>query len=147
MRQKISLIVLITLTLCVFANAQPKIKPKSSATVNLSKSESQYPFELFKNKTVKSRMKKLLGKNYSDFFDSFETQEPFKKKGNFLFSSGCLIHACGHLESAIAIDLSTNSIHVGIFRENEAAKTFNENKRKTPKILTAWLKNLKDRNK
>jgi hypothetical protein len=147
MRQKISLIILITLTLCVLATAQSRVKTKNSATVSFSKSEGQYPFELFKNKTVKSRMRKLLGKNYSDFFDSFETQEPFAKKGNFLFSSGCLIHACGHLESAIAIDLAANTIHIGIFREDEAAKTFNENKRKTPKILTAWLKNLKDRNK
>lgn len=147
MKQQISLIILITLALCVFANAQPKVKTKSSGTFNLSKSEGQYPFELFKNKTVKSRMKKLLGKNYSIFFDSFETQAPFKKKGNFLFSSGCLIHACGHLESAIAIDPVANTIHLGIFRQDEAAKTFNENKRKTPKILTAWLKNLKARNK
>ncbi len=147
MRQKISFIVLLTLVLCVFANAQSKVKTKSSATVNLSKSVGQYPFELFKNKTVKSRMKKLLGKNYSNFFDSFETQAPFKKKANFLFSSGCLIHACGHLESAIAIDLANNTIHLGIFRQDEAAKTFNENKRKTPKILTAWIKNLKAGNK
>ncbi len=147
MRQKISLIVLITLALCVFANAQPKVKTKSSATGNLSKSEGQYPFELFKNKTVKARMKKLLGKNYSNFFDSFETQSPFTKKGNFLFSNGCLIHACGHLESAIAIDLANNTIHLGIFRQDEASKTFNEKNRKTPKVLTAWLKNLKAGNK
>jgi hypothetical protein len=147
MRQKISFIVLITLTLCIFANAQSKVKTNSSATVNFSKSEGQYPFELFKNKTVRSRIKKLLGKNYSEFFDTFETQALFKKKGNFLFSSGCLIHACGHLESAIAIDLVTNTIHIGIFRQDERAKTFNENKRKTPKVLTVWFKNLKEKNK
>jgi hypothetical protein len=147
MRQKISLIILVTLAFCVFANGQTKTKPKSSGVVDLSKNAGQYPFDLFKNKTVKARMKKLLGKNYANFFDSFETQSPFKKKGNVLFSSGCLIHACGHLESAIAIDLATNTIHLGIFRQDEAAKTFNENKRKTPKVLTDWFKNLKAGNK
>ncbi len=146
MRQKISFIILVALALCVFANAQSKVKTKSSGTVNLSKSVGQYPFDLFKNKTVKLRMKKLLGKTYPDFFDSFETQSPFKKKGNFLFSSGCLIHACGHLESAMAIDLATNTIHIGIFRQDEPAKYFNENKRKTPKVLTGWIKNLQERN-
>lgn len=143
MKHKISFIILITLALCVCANAQSTVKPKSPATVNLSKSVGQYPFGLFKNKTVKARMKKLLGKNYSDFFDSFETQTPFKKKGNFLFSSGCLIHACGHLESAIVIDLVKNTIHAAIFREDEKAKFFNEKKQKTPKLLSAWIKSHK----
>ena len=81
-------------------------------------------------------------KNYEDFKESWETLNPIVKKGNILFSSGCLIHACGHAESAIAIDLVNKTIHVGIFREDEKTRYINENKRKTPQAMKTWGKRL-----
>ena len=69
---------------------------------------------------IKSRLKAPLGKkNYAAFMESFESLTPIEKKGKVLFSSGCLIHACTQLESAVAIDLVRGTIHAAIFRRNE----------------------------
>ena len=111
--------------------------------VNIANWKGQDSDKILKNATVKSRLKKLLGKkNYADFLESWETLNPISKKGNFLFSSGCLIHACGHAESAIAIDLGTKTIHVGIFREGERTRFFNEKRRSTPKVISSWARRL-----
>ena len=139
--KKIPLIILIAITFCFSIQAQANAK-RSALPANLAQMKGEYPDKFLKKETVKSRLKVLLGKNYSAFLDSFETQSQFEKKGNFLFSRGCLIHACGHLESAIAIDLVNKTIHVGIFRENEKNKVFNENNLTTPDSITTWFKNL-----
>jgi hypothetical protein len=81
-------------------------------------------------------------KNYADFLESWETINPIVKKGNLLFSSGCLIHACGHAESAITIDWQSKTIHVGIFREQEKTRFFNERGRKTPLVIKNWATRL-----
>ena len=121
--------------------AQTSKLPKDIANWNGKNSE-----KMLENPLIKARLKKLLGKkNYADFLESFETVNPIVKRKNFLFSSGCLIHACGHLESAIAIDLVNNTIHVGIFREIKATKYFSENKSKTPAIIRVWNKKLDDK--
>jgi hypothetical protein len=60
------------------------------------------------------------------------TVTPIEKDGNILFSSGCLIHACTHLESAIAIDLVKNTIHAAIYNEEKKTGYFNEKGGKTP---------------
>jgi hypothetical protein len=136
------LILLMLLVSLVGTNAQI-LKPKRPALPkNLAQTVGQYPFEVLKNKAIDARLKTLLGKNYETFFETFETQAPFKMKNKVLFSSGCLIHACRHLESAIAIDLKTKTIHVGIFRQDKTSKIFNEDQKSAPKILTDWFKNL-----
>ena len=95
------------------------------------------------NAIIKVRLKKLLGKkNYASFLESLETLNPIEKNGGILFSSGCLIHACTQLESAVAIDLVNKTIHAGIFRRNEKTKYFNENGRKSPKALKSWADRL-----
>lgn len=99
--------------------------------------------KILRNAVIKARLKKLLGKkNYASFLESFETLTPIEKNGNILFSSGCLIHACTQLESAIAIDPVNKTIHAGIFRRNEKTKYFNENGRKTPRSLKNWANQL-----
>ena len=88
---------------------------------------------------IKIRLKKLLGKkNYAAFLESFETLNPIEKNGGVLFSSGCLIHACQHLESAVAIDLVNKTIHAAIYRENKKTSYFNESGAKTPKAIANW---------
>ena len=99
--------------------------------------------KLLNNAVIKARLKWLLGKKgYNDFVESFETVNPVVKKGNFLFTSGCLIHACGHVESAIAVDLVKKTVHAGIFREGEKPKYFNERSRKTPLVIKNWATRL-----
>jgi hypothetical protein len=100
------------------------------------------------NAVIKSRLKKLLGKkNYSDFTTNWETVGPLEKKGNVIFVSGCLLHACGHLESAIAIDLANNTIHAGIYNEELKTRIFNERGTATPRRITLWANHLSKRKK
>jgi hypothetical protein len=101
---------------------------------------------LLKNPAIKARMRKLLGRQYDSFMESFETLTPVTKEGSFLFSTGCLIHACTHLESAIAIDLNKRTIHAAIFRQDEQTRYFNEGRRATPKVIRDWANNLREIN-
>ena len=64
------------------------------------------------------------------------------KDGDVLFASGCLIHACTHLESSIAIDLKNNTIHAAIFNDEKPTRFFNERGTKSPKAIIDWAKNL-----
>lgn len=114
-----------------------------SLPANIAKWNGADSDKILNNTTIKYRLKRLLGKkNYADFLESWETQNPITKKGKFLFSSGCLIHACGHIESAIAIDLRTKTIHTAIFREREKTRYFNERKKKTPNVIKNWANRL-----
>jgi hypothetical protein len=134
---RIFFIFLISAILSLSTFAQTKPLP-----ANIAKWEDSS--EILNNPVIKSRLKKLLGaKSYADFTESWETVNPIVKKGNLLFSSGCLIHACGHIESAIAIDLGTQTIHAAIFRETEKTRFFNEKKRKTPAVIRNWANRLK----
>ena len=101
--------------------------------------------KILNDPVIKIRLKKLLGKNsYASFMESFETLTPITKDGNFLFASGCLIHACTHLESAVAIDLSDNTIHAAIYNDEKTTRFFNERSKKLPKPIVAWAKKLND---
>jgi len=104
--------------------------------------------KILDNAVIKARLKRLLGKkNYASFLESFETLNPTEKSGEILFSSGCLIHACGHLESAIAVDLVNNTIHAAIYNEEKKTRYFNEKGSKTPESIINWanrLSSLKD---
>lgn len=140
------ILILFVMIFAVGINAQNLKTKTDSLPANITKwKDSQ---KLLNNSVIINRLKKLMGKkNYQDFKESWETLNPIVKNGNFLFSSGCLIHACGHAESAIAIDLVNKTIHVGIFREGEKTKYFNENKRKTPQKIRNWAKRLAANNK
>lgn len=123
---------------CAFAQTKQKT-PKSELPAGMARLGGDYSDTLLNNSVVKMRLRKLLGKkNYASFYESFETLTPIEKKGQFLLTSGCLIHACTHLESAIVIDLVNKTIHAAIFRRNEKTKYFNENGRRTPKALKDW---------
>jgi hypothetical protein len=101
---------------------------------------------LFKNPVIKARMKKLLGNKYDSFMESFETLNPIMREGRYLFSSGCLIHACTRLESAIAVDLVNDAIHAAIFRQDEKTRYFNEGGKVTPRVIRRWANNLRSLN-
>ncbi len=103
----------------------------------------EYSDKLLNDPVIKTRLKKLLGsKNYESFIESFETLTPIVKDGNILFASGCLIHACTHLESAIAINVRSNTIYAAIFNDEKPTRFFNERGSKPPKPIVAWAKNL-----
>ena len=99
-----------------------------------------FAFSVFAQNVKTKTPALLLGKkNYASFLESFETLNPIEKNGDILFSSGCLIHACGHLESAIAVDLVNNTIHAAIYNEEKKTRYFNEKGSETPEPITDWL--------
>jgi hypothetical protein len=144
--ERTTLILLIALVSSLSALAQTAKTRHPALPSDISAAAGQDSDSLLKNAVVKARMKRLLGKRYASFMESFETLTPVLKEGNFLFSTGCLIHACTHLESAIAIDLKERTIHTAIFRQNEQTRYFNEDGRATPKVIRDWANHLREIN-
>lgn len=142
--KKITFCFLIVAVCGLCGTAQTNVKHKNrELPAGISKMTDADSMELLNNPAIKSRLKKLLGKkNYRSFLESFETVTPVEKKGAFLFSSGCLIHACTQLESAITIDLINKTIHAAIYRRGEKTKFFNENGSATPETIKNWADRL-----
>lgn len=136
-------LLLITLVACFSATAQTVKARRPALPTDIAAVAGQDSDSLLKNPVIKARMKKLLGDKYDSFMESFETLNPVAKEGNYLFSSGCLIHACTHLESAIAVDLVNRTIHAAIFRQDEKTGYFNEGGRATPAVIKDWADNLR----
>ena len=141
---KILLCLSVLLIFAAAAALAQNVKPKTSALpAGIAEWNGESSDKILENAVIKTRLKKLLGKkNYAAFLESFETLTPIEKNGAILFSSGCLIHACTQLESAVAIDLINKTIHAGIFRRNERTKYFNEKGRKSPNPLRNWADRL-----
>src|SRR4051812_31855395 len=92
-------LVLVLLVFCLCAAAQTVSPRRRPLPPDLYKAAGQQSDSLLKDPAVRARLKRLLGNRYGSFMESFETLNPVTSDGNYLFSSGCLIHACGHLES------------------------------------------------
>jgi len=138
--------VLFIIAIFAIPAAAQKAKPKVAALpAGISEWAGQNSDKLLKDPIIKARLKTLLGKtNYASFMESFETLTPITKDGDVLFSSGCLIHACTHLESAIAIELKANTIHAAIYNDEKKTKYFNERASKTPAAINDWASRLTD---
>lgn len=136
---------LITAIFGISAFAQktkPKVVELPAGIADWSGEDSD---KILNDPVIKTRLKKLLGKkNYAAFMESFETVAPIEKDGDILFSSGCLIHACTHLESAIAIDLVNNTIHAAIYNEEKKTRYFNERGSQTPEAISNWANRLNE---
>jgi hypothetical protein len=136
----------IALAFCLSATAQTAQTRHRPLPSGIAAVEGHDSDSLLKNAAIQARMKKLLRSKYDAFMESFETLNPVRKEGNFLFSSGCLIHACTHLESAIAVDLVNHTVHAAIFRQNQKTRYFNESGAATPAVIKDWARNLRQIN-
>lgn len=139
-------LLLVTLVSCFSATAQTAKTNRPALPSDIAAVAGQDSDSLLKNPAIQTRMKKLLGNKYDSFMESFETLTPVTREGHFLFSSGCLIHACTHLESAIAVNLTGNTIHAAIFRQDEKTRYFNEGGKATPGVIRDWANNLRQLN-
>lgn len=139
-------LLLVTLVSCFCALAQTAKTRRPILPPGIAAAAGQDSDSLLRNPAIQTRIKRLLGNQYDSFMESFETLNPVTREGHFLFSSGCLIHACTHLESAIAIDLTNKTIHAAIFRQTERTRYFNEGGRATPKAIRDWANNLRQLN-
>src|SRR3954467_14474172 len=95
-------LLLIAFVTCFTAAAQTVKARRPALPPDIAAGVGQDSDSFLKNSAIQSRLRTLLGTKYDSFIESFETLNPVTKERNFLFSSGCLIHACTHLESAIA---------------------------------------------
>jgi hypothetical protein len=136
-------LLLVGLAFCLFATAQTSQTRRPALPSGIAAVEGQDSDSLLKNAAIQTRLKKLLRSKYDAFMESFESLNPVRKEGNFLFSSGCLIHACTHLESAIAVDLVNQTVHAAIFRQDEKTRYFNESGTATPAVIKDWAGNLR----
>jgi len=132
----------ITLATCFCVTAQTAQTRPPALPSDLAAAASRDSDSLLKNPAIQTRLKKLLGNKYDSFMESFETLNPVTRDGNLLFSSGCLLHACTHLEAAIAVDLVNGTLHAAIFRQDEKTGYFNEGGRATPKVIRDWANHL-----
>jgi hypothetical protein len=139
-------LLLVILVSCFYTLAQTAKTTRPALPSGIAAAAGQDSDSLLKNPSIKARLKKLLGNKYGSFTESFETLNPVTREGQYLFSSGCLIHACTHLESAIAVNLTNNTIHVAVFRRNEKTGYFNEGGKATPKLIRDWENNLRQLN-
>ena len=139
-------LLLVILVSCFSATAQTAKTSRPALPSDIAATAGQDSDSLLKNPAIQARIKRLLGNKYGSFMESFETLNPVIKEGNYLFSSGCLIHACTHLESAIAVDLTNNTIHAAIFRQDEKTRYFNEGGKATPEVIRDWANNLRQIN-
>jgi hypothetical protein len=138
-------LLLVALAFCLSATAQTS-QTRLALPSGIAAAEGHDSDSLLKNAAIQARIKRLLRSKYDAFMESFETLNPVRKEGNFLFSSGCLIHACTHLESAIAVDLVNQTVHAAIFRQDEKTRYFNEGGTATPAVIKGWAGNLRQIN-
>lgn len=137
------LFILLGLTIIVSVSAMAQTSTKRPALPgNLARCLNEYPVELMKVASIKSRLKTLLGKHYADFEESISVQHEITKGGDFLLASGCMAHLCDSNGAAFVIDLENKRIHAVIYEEGEAPQFFNEDKVPTPQILLDWVDEL-----
>lgn len=131
---------------CLTASGQTAKTRRVALPPDIAAAVGQDSDSLLESPSIKARIKTLLGNKYESFLESFETLNPVTKEGNYLFSSGCLIHACTHLESAVALDLVDETVHAAIFRQGEKIRYFNEGGRATPRVIRDWANHLREIN-
>jgi hypothetical protein len=144
--KRLASLLLVTLVSCFCALAQTAKTARPALPSDITIAAGQDSDNLLKNPVIKARMIKLLGDKYEAFMESFETLNPVMREGQYLFTTGCLLHACTHLESAIAVDLTHNTIHTAIFRQDEKTRYFNEGGKTTPNVIREWAHNLRQLN-
>jgi hypothetical protein len=142
MKNHVFRVVLLIVFLCgivIAVNAQPSTR-RPALPVNLAKFVDKYPGDLMLVPAVKTRMRALLGKRYSEFVQSIDVQAPMTKVGDFLLGSGCLPHSCTINEAAFAVDIVNKRVHAAIFVKDKSTAYFNEDKKPTPQVLLDWSK-------
>lgn len=134
----------------VFTAAQTNTKrpamPKN--VVNFDEKKYPYPMYLLANPLIKKRVRGLLGKKYDDFTDAIDTQEPLEKRGDFLVGTGCAKGLCTIIEAILVIDISNNSITVGMFNSsnNPQFKYYSETPDEKPlSVINQWEKDIAKR--
>jgi len=104
----------------------------------------KYPSELFRREPgLKTRIRRLLGVTYQNFFDRLQTEMPIENDGGVLIIHGCMAHECTIEDSILAIDLGADKLHVAIKSADYRGKfkTWSEGGAAIPAALRRAMQN------
>src|SRR5947207_5544872 len=108
----------------------------NSGTSDLSRYVGQYPSALFKSEpALKTRLRELLGANYTSFTSRLQVEMPIERDGDTLIARGCMAHQCTTEEAILAIDLTDGKPYVAIKRQAGGFKIYAEDKGRIPEAL------------
>ena len=107
---------------------KPEASPaRSNLPSVLKKMDGKYPAEakLFDNEELKTRLKELLGKDYSAMRSHWNVETPNEIVNGIFKASACEAHNCGANNYYIFVDLDGDNINV-IHVEDEKPTTYYE---------------------
>lgn len=110
----------------------------AEGTSDLGRYVGKYPSEMFRGEPgLKTRLRELLGANYTTLTSRLQTEMPIERDGNVIIARGCMAHQCTIEEGILAIDLSDGKPFVAIksTRYGGGFKIFAEDKSRVPDAL------------
>jgi len=110
---------------------------------NFSSYIGKYPDDLLRtNPRLKTRLRALLGPNYSTFNQRLQVAGPIEDDQNAIVLHGCMAHSCGDEEALLVISLPDNKLHCAILSQKFGGKykVFSEDKTHIPSALQRAMK-------
>ena len=90
-----------------------------SDTLNNLVDKSAIGTRLLTNSSISPRLKTLLGTDYDQMIQYWNTETPFTKEGNILHASGCKQHDCNTYSYDLYIDTKNNKINIYKFSDSK----------------------------
>ncbi|MBF4467615.1 hypothetical protein [Flavobacterium sp. LC2016-12] len=90
-----------------------------SDTLNNLVNKSVIGSHLLTDSALSPRLKTLLGADYDQMVNYWNTETPFVKEGNILHASGCKQHDCNTYSYDLYIDIKNNKINVYKFSKSK----------------------------
>lgn len=90
-----------------------------SDTLNNLVDKSAIGTHLLTNSSISPRLKTLLGTDYDQMIQYWNTETPFTKEGNILHASGCKQHDCNTYSYDLYIDTKNNKINIYKFSDSK----------------------------
>ncbi|CAN5325386.1 hypothetical protein BH10ACI2_BH10ACI2_24060 [soil metagenome] len=97
------------------ATPKPEATPSTPAYIALlKKSAGKYPndIKLLENVEIKDRLKKLLGKDFTDLKAHWNVETPMEIENGVFKAGACEAHNCGSNNYLMFVDLKSDSINV-----------------------------------
>src|ERR1035437_3155516 len=101
----------------------------------LKKSAGKYPYELklLENKDMQARLKKLLGKDFSDMKQYGNVETPIVIQDGILMTGGCEQHNCGDNRYYLFIDFGKDNINVVHIQDEKTNNYFEKGRISLPR--------------
>ncbi len=88
-------------------------------TLNTLVDKSVIGSNILTKSSITPRLKTLLGSDYDQMVEYWNTETPFTKEGDILHASGCKQHDCNTYSYDLYIDTKNNKINVYKFSESK----------------------------